>query len=167
MQENYMSQDFVQDLTMGLQKDKWHFYYRKDDYAWRQLSYVVQHGHPIAPKPKHTMAWVRIDIAPDLSHALIEEIQTDWLRQARYQNTWRTRRDLRSRVRRTGKDHCNGRGVSEKRGMPKGIGRLSNELDLITQRACARNLTHCKVQHQAACTLPCHAIGCRDLQPVI
>ncbi|MBS9778459.1 MAG: hypothetical protein KGV50_06815 [Gammaproteobacteria bacterium] len=39
--------------------------------------------HPVYQgEERHTMAWARIDISDDLSEALIEEIQTDWLRDA-------------------------------------------------------------------------------------
>lgn len=70
-------------------------------------------GHPIASNPSNTMAWVRIDVAEDLSHALIEEIQTDWLRLARLPNTWRMRADYSSGRRQMVKEHCNGTGVSD------------------------------------------------------
>lgn len=39
--------------------------------------------HPVYQgEDRHTMAWARIDLSDDLSEALIEEIQTDWLRHA-------------------------------------------------------------------------------------
>lgn len=38
------------------------------------------YGHPIAPVPNHTLAWARIDLSLDSGEALIEEIQTDWIR---------------------------------------------------------------------------------------
>lgn len=40
-------------------------------------------GHPIHKGNRNTMAWARIDFSEDLSSALIEEIQTDWLRDAK------------------------------------------------------------------------------------
>ena len=40
-------------------------------------------GHPIA-KRRHTLAWARMDIDLDRGEALIEEIQNDWLREARW-----------------------------------------------------------------------------------
>ncbi|MCB0639788.1 MAG: hypothetical protein KDC54_24355 [Lewinella sp.] len=40
-------------------------------------------GHPARASQEFTLAWARIDLAEDLSAALIEEIQTDWLRAAR------------------------------------------------------------------------------------
>lgn len=40
-------------------------------------------GHPIHKGSRRTMAWARIDLSDDLSEALIEEIQTDWLRDAK------------------------------------------------------------------------------------
>lgn len=41
------------------------------------------HGHPVHEGNRHTVAWARIDISEDLSEALIEEIQSDWLRAAK------------------------------------------------------------------------------------
>lgn len=39
--------------------------------------------HPVNQQgSRHTLAWIRIDLSDDLSDALIEEIQTDWLRDA-------------------------------------------------------------------------------------
>ncbi len=40
-------------------------------------------NHPIH-EYKQTMAWVRLDVADDLSEVLIEEVQNDWLRRAIY-----------------------------------------------------------------------------------
>lgn len=217
--DNYMTQAWVNELLTILQKEKWRFYYRRDDYAYVLLSYATrgatplhamrrspykrllsksalkplmaslgdgqlkpehllpaqweprecylltldqwgepatryrswqqtsrpgknlvlqlnfsnQHnrpyheyinpicfhpfeydGHPIAVKPRYTMAWVRIDIANDLSHALIEEIQNDWLRDAHYYRTWRRRIDERNGQRRRVKQYCNEVGVTKK-----------------------------------------------------
>ena len=70
-------------------------------------------SHPIAPKPKLTMSWARIDIAHDLSHALIEEIQTDWLRDAFHAATWYWRTIRRNGQRQRVKQHCNETGVSK------------------------------------------------------
>lgn len=39
--------------------------------------------HPIRRAPDFTLAWARIDISDDFSEALIEELQTDWLRAAK------------------------------------------------------------------------------------
>lgn len=39
-------------------------------------------GHPVSEK-HHTLAWARIDLDLETNEALIEEIQTDWLRLAR------------------------------------------------------------------------------------
>lgn len=36
--------------------------------------------HPIARKGFHTLAWARLDIDMDTGEALVEELQTDWLR---------------------------------------------------------------------------------------
>jgi len=44
-----------------------------------------QHGdHPNAPNPAHTLAWARLDIEYDTGEALIEEIQSDWIKLAAY-----------------------------------------------------------------------------------
>ncbi|MCH6257366.1 hypothetical protein MLD52_12470 [Puniceicoccaceae bacterium K14] len=40
------------------------------------------YGHPIAPAPYYTLAWARLDLSLDTNEALIEEIQTDWIRKA-------------------------------------------------------------------------------------
>lgn len=39
-------------------------------------------GHPINSKGRNTLAWARIDVDLDTGEALIEEIQTDWIREA-------------------------------------------------------------------------------------
>jgi len=44
-------------------------------------------NHPISKGKYRTLAWARIDLADDLSYALIEEIQTDWIRLA---NSYKT-----------------------------------------------------------------------------
>jgi hypothetical protein len=46
------------------------------------------YGHPVRTDRHNTMAWVRIDFDLDGESALIEEIQTDWLRMVR----WHARR---------------------------------------------------------------------------
>lgn len=53
------------------------------------------HGHPIATNGEHTMAWARLDIEPEAGEALIEEVQTDWIRAARLAQ--RVLADLRRR----------------------------------------------------------------------
>ena len=40
-------------------------------------------GHPVAKGSLHTLAWSRIDIDLNAGEALIEEIQNDWIREAR------------------------------------------------------------------------------------
>ncbi len=40
------------------------------------------YGHPISGKGEHTLAWARIDMDLDTDEALIEEVQTDWIRRA-------------------------------------------------------------------------------------
>lgn len=45
--------------------------------------YVFQYlSHPVASSGRHTLAWARIDMDLDAGEALIEEIQTDWIRKA-------------------------------------------------------------------------------------
>ena len=39
-------------------------------------------AHPIAEGKDHTLAWARLDLDMDSGEALIEEIQTDWIRMA-------------------------------------------------------------------------------------
>lgn len=39
-------------------------------------------GHPVCDKGRNTLAWARIDLDLDGDEALIEEVQTDWLRRA-------------------------------------------------------------------------------------
>lgn len=39
-------------------------------------------NHPIASGDRLTLAWARMDMDPDQGEALIEEIQTDWIRRA-------------------------------------------------------------------------------------
>lgn len=41
-------------------------------------------GHPVHRGDRNTMAWVRIDCSFGTDEALIEEIQTDWLREANW-----------------------------------------------------------------------------------
>ncbi|MEM8814499.1 MAG: hypothetical protein AAGE85_01665 [Pseudomonadota bacterium] len=42
------------------------------------------YGHPIAQAPMHTLAWSRLDIDLASGEALIEEVQTDWIREAQW-----------------------------------------------------------------------------------
>jgi hypothetical protein len=42
----------------------------------------VRYGHPVNETEPHTLAWSRIDIDFDTGEALIEEIQSDWVRDA-------------------------------------------------------------------------------------
>ncbi|WP_027156011.1 hypothetical protein [Mesorhizobium sp. WSM2561] len=44
-------------------------------------------GHPVSTR-EHTMAWSRIDLDLDTGEALIEEVQCDWVRQARRAATY-------------------------------------------------------------------------------
>lgn len=36
--------------------------------------------HPVAPAPDLTLAWARVDLCPETGEALIEELQSDWVR---------------------------------------------------------------------------------------
>ena len=40
--------------------------------------------HPVVKKGNHTLAWARIDISMSTDEALIEEIQSDWIKNALY-----------------------------------------------------------------------------------
>lgn len=42
----------------------------------------VRRSHPINENGRNTLAWSRIDVDPDRGEALIEEIQSDWIRDA-------------------------------------------------------------------------------------
>ncbi len=41
------------------------------------------HGHPVVRRDWHTLAWARLDIDLDTGEALIEELQSDWVRFSR------------------------------------------------------------------------------------
>ena len=63
----------------------------KDDFA--------SHGHPVLQAGdrryyRHTMAWVRMDIDFETAEVLIEEVQTDWLRDAEWY-LWNVERCLK------------------------------------------------------------------------
>jgi hypothetical protein len=42
----------------------------------------VRLGHPVNRKGLHTLAWSRLDVDLDRGEALIEEVQSDWIREA-------------------------------------------------------------------------------------
>ena len=44
----------------------------------------VYYSHPVKHKGSYTLAWARLDVSLDTGEVLIEEIQTDWLREVRY-----------------------------------------------------------------------------------
>lgn len=48
-------------------------------------------GHPVANGELHTLAWSRMDIDLDAGEALIEEIQTDWIREAQWERRYAAR----------------------------------------------------------------------------
>jgi len=60
---------------------------------------LIQHGHPVRRQSPYTLAWARIDLDLVANEALIEEVQTDWLREAKdlYQESrqYKSRRQLR------------------------------------------------------------------------
>ena len=59
-------------------------------------------GHPHS-RSRNTMAWARIDLDFDSGEALIEEVQTDWLRETQYvaqQADWALTQDPKGRARR-------------------------------------------------------------------
>jgi hypothetical protein len=64
--------------------------YRKlvdpDDYRPFELG-----GHPVAKGALHTLAWSRLDIDLNTGEALIEEIQTDWIREALWERRYAAR----------------------------------------------------------------------------
>ena len=41
-------------------------------------------GHPVSQGPMHTLAWSRLDIDLQGGEALVEELQSDWIRDAEY-----------------------------------------------------------------------------------
>ncbi|MEJ2155018.1 MAG: hypothetical protein P8X96_06765 [Desulfobacteraceae bacterium] len=54
------------------------------------------YGHPIAGDGEHTLAWARMDMDLDTDEALIEEIQTDWIRRALWSRKYLTAYEKRS-----------------------------------------------------------------------
>ena len=64
--------------------------YRKlvdpDDYRPFELG-----DHPVAKRELHTLAWSRLDIDLGAGEALIEEIQTDWIREALWERRYAAR----------------------------------------------------------------------------
>ena len=48
--------------------------------------------HPVASGGELTLAWSRIDLDLDRGEALVEEIQSDWVRDAQSQSRWEIRR---------------------------------------------------------------------------
>jgi hypothetical protein len=55
------------------------------------------YGHPVNTTGRHTLAWARIDLDLDDGEALIEEIQTDWIRDAMDDLAWLERKWRRYR----------------------------------------------------------------------
>lgn len=96
-------------LTLGSWPDldekpdpSWHQITRKGWNLVLQLNFAISHNrhlkkhvpdwnefleyspHPIAKGKEITLAWARIDLDIDTGEALIEEIQSDWIRDAKY-----------------------------------------------------------------------------------
>jgi hypothetical protein len=57
--------------------------YRRLLRAWERYPFIVRQ-HPVRTKGYNTMAWARIDIDFESGEALIEEIQSDWIRLAQH-----------------------------------------------------------------------------------
>lgn len=81
-------------LVMRLNFDRAHdaVYRRRVDPAGRQ--YFAFSAHPVDfdPAGRNTLSWARIDIDPESATALIEEVQSDWVRDAAC--AWREARGL-------------------------------------------------------------------------
>ncbi|MEO1320224.1 MAG: hypothetical protein AAFV30_06605 [Pseudomonadota bacterium] len=52
---------------------------------------LVYYDHPVVENRRTTLAWARMDIDFEHNEALIEEIQTDWMRKARAMRTYADR----------------------------------------------------------------------------
>ena len=52
-------------------------------------------SHPVRQDGRHTLAWARMDVDLDAGEALIEEIQSDWIREA--VSEWRRSRQVKDR----------------------------------------------------------------------
>lgn len=46
------------------------------------LPWLFYHGHPVRKDDVETLAWARIDLDFASNQALIEEIQSDWVKNA-------------------------------------------------------------------------------------
>lgn len=57
---------------------------------------MVVRGHPHARPPEITLAWTRVDVDRDRGEALIEEVQTDWIRE--FASLWSCTERVRSRA---------------------------------------------------------------------
>jgi hypothetical protein len=93
------------------------------------------HGHPIHRQGRNTMAWVRIDCDLAGDEALIEELQTDWLREI----LW-----LQSRLcqLKSTPDRC--RGFLERHGIGGDMARIEAYLASLE--------VHCRLWQEAALT---------------
>jgi len=73
------------------------------DATYRRLLKPVEYpspfdscGHPTSKAGRNTMAWVRLDVSLETNEALIEEIQTDWLRNASRMCIWAQKRRMKN-----------------------------------------------------------------------
>ncbi len=71
--------NLVLQLNFDFAHNNAYFQYLKPDKGYHPFIYE---DHPIKIGGGFTMAWARIDLDLDTGEALIEEIQTDWLREA-------------------------------------------------------------------------------------
>ena len=65
-------------LQLNFTKSHDRFYEKIADSDYEPFCF---YSHPVHKGNRNTLAWSRIDISDDFSEALIEEIQTDWLRE--------------------------------------------------------------------------------------
>lgn len=61
----------------------------------RTRQFFNYHSHPVSTDPVNTLGWARLDIEPASHDVLVEEIQSDWIRDVREAYNW-----ARDRVRR-------------------------------------------------------------------
>lgn len=131
-------------LTLGIWGDRKHwarYYYQTSRPGWNlvlQLNFSAQHNssyeklirpqapqpfqtssHPVARAGYLTLAWARIDLDLDRDEALIEEIQTDWIRLA-----LRSRRDYARYL---------GSGKGENRYLPRYLKGLGCDLEELSR----------------------------------
>ncbi|MFZ2269818.1 MAG: hypothetical protein WAV95_19770 [Azonexus sp.] len=68
---------------------------RRHDQVYQRLGCTGSHfnycGHPVS-RQRNTLAWARLDLDLNSGTALIEEVQSDWIRDVVWQQAWITRR---------------------------------------------------------------------------